>query len=473
MKTVLIITLSIVFSSISFAKTYTANTPAWRGEWIWAPRKSNVPVMTVNLRKWLEDRPGSWADALVNRILGNAVVCGVGTVWWRLDDGYGNALFPYNKTEKVLQWPNWGVDFNRFDSPAVAARVAKRCDMKIAFWTAVPEFYQAALKRYPGLNIKNAGPSSTSLIEGRQLKPGKVAKKWLDRGIYEFKKDFEISGKVSSARLCITADAFYQLFIDGKLIGSDGDWWRGETYDVVAMLTPRKHTVKATVKSSKEYSGLLINFEWRDAAGKLHQLDTGKDWLCRKQGTANWSKVSVVGFEGCGPRFRLKDVWRNPRVPNYLRRRLLIPVEPNQYTSGNSAVDGSLNTFWRGKGAGAQLVLNLKKPLTITEIRIFSGCMSNFGNPSGVCALKDYRLQVYEDGAWHDLVEPVKNAPDYRGEAAETFYTAHAFTPHKVQKIRLLIDRSHDTLKRNTGAIPAAQMTSIVREIELIKALGE
>jgi F5/8 type C domain-containing protein len=480
MKTLLIITLSIVFSTVSYARTYTANTPAWRGEWIWSPRKPNAPVMTVNLREWLEARPGGWEQALVNRVLGNAIVGGIGKVCWRLDDGRGNALFPFKNKQQVLRWPNWGVDFSTFDYPAAAAEFAKRCGMKITF-VADQRFLAAAEKRYPKLNIQSVCPVSGNKIDAVELNPSKAAWQWLNRRVYEFKKEFKIAGPISQARLCITADATYRVYIDGKLIGSDGDWWRGETYDMTVLLPPGKHTIRAIVKPSRKYSGLLINLEWRDSGGVLHQLNTGDDWLCRAIDSKKWTRAAVVGYEGVGPRFRLKDVWRNPRIPICTQKRILEMVEidsikfnaSTRKSTARNAADNSHSTFWVGKGSGATLTLDMKRPVLLTGIRIYSGCLGNHGNPSGACALKAYRLQYYNGTNWENLVAPVTNAPNYHGETAEGYRFCHAFTPRKVQKIRLVIDRSHDTLRRNTGLVPASQMTGIVREIQLIKAFGE
>ncbi len=481
MKFLFIMILGILITSASYAKTYTANTPAWRGEWIWAPRKANAPTMTVNLREWLEARPGGWGQALVNRIMGNAIVDGISNVYWRLDDGHGNALFPFKDKKQVLQWPNWDVDFSTFDYPATAAEFADRCDMKITFWTASPHFFAAAKKRYPKLNIQKLCTVSGNEINAVELKPNKMAWKWLERQVYEFKKNFDVTGKTGSARLGITADATYRIYIDGKLIGSDGDWWRGETYDVTTLLTPGKHIIKAVVKPSRKYSGLLVNLEWRDNNKVLHRLNTGSDWICRSIKSKTWTPVAIVGYEGVGPRFRLKDVWRNPRTPNYAQKRILKMVEldnisvnaSTRKSTARNATDGSHSTFWVGKGTGAKLMLNLKYPMLLNEIRIYSGCLNNHGNPSGACALKAYRLQYHDGTDWKNLIAPVKKAPNYHGETAEGYRFCHAFTPRKVQQVRLVIDRSHDTLRRNTGVVPASQMTGIVREIQLIKAFGE
>lgn len=469
----LIIILIMFVSNLSYAKTYSANIPAWRGEWIWGPRKNNVPVMTVNLREWLSAKPGGWGQSLINRTLGNGAIAGIGEVRWRLDDGRGNALFPYENKKRVLNWPNWGVDFSSFDFPVAAAKFAKRCGMNIIF-VADKQFLNSAKKRYPQLDVQLSSPVSSKTISVIKLNPAKGAVRWTDHRTFEFKREFTISKKINKARLCITADAVYRIYIDNKAIGSDGDWWRGETYDVSSLLTPGKHIIKALVKPSKKYSGLLLNLEWTTNNGSLKQVNTGADWLCRAVGTKKWLPVSITGYEGTGPRFRLKDPWLNPRslICNLKSTEKFVDATDITVTASSNAktalksIDGSLSTFWAGKGAGAELNLILEKPVLLTEIRIFSGNPSYHGLPSGACPLKAYKIQYFENGTWRNLIEPVKNASDNNDRLC------HSFTPRRIKKLRIVIDKTYDTLKRNTGTVSAAKMSGIIREIKLIKAHG-
>jgi hypothetical protein len=173
-------------------------------------------------------------------------------------------------------------------------------------------------------------------------------------------------------------------------------------------------------------------------------------------------------------------VWHNPKIPYYLQKRLLHLVKSYDVTAeattrnatAQAAIDGSQTTYWVSKGSGAELILTLKRPALLTEVRIYSGCLRNHGNPSGVCTLKSYKLQYHDGSNWRNLIAPVKDAPNYCGQKAEAYRFCHAFTPQKVKKIKLIIDSTYDTLRRNNGVVPASGMTGIVREVELVKAFG-
>ena len=252
-----------------------------------------------------------------------------------------------------------------------------------------------------------------------KLNPAKGAVRWIDHRSFEFKREFTVSGKVSKARLCITADAVYRIDVDNKAIGSDGDWWRGETYDVSSLLTPGKHVIKAVVKPSTSYSGLLVNLEWKASDGSLKQVNTGADWLCRAVGTKKWLPVSIVGYEGTGPRFRLKDPWLNSRS-------LICNLKSTERFVDSSNIEI--------KKTAEKLTLNLKSSLLLTEIRVFAKKRSS------------YKIQYFEKGKWKNLVEPVKNASEDN--------LCHAFTPRKLKNIRLISRKN------------------VIKDIKLIKAHG-
>ena len=469
---VLILTILFLSSIVANAKTYSANIPEWRGEWIWTPRKSNAPVLDVNLRRWVVARPGGWGQSIVNRILGNAAISGIEKIVWRLDDGKGNALFPASQKDMVLKWTNWGFDFSLFDFPAAANKFAKRCGMKITFVCSA-KFIKEAKKRYPDFVIQETYAATNDMIMAEKLNPAKTAAKWLSHKSAVFKKEFTLSSKVRKAELCITADAVYRLYVDGKEIGCDGDWWRGETYDITALLSKGKHEIKVIVKPSKIYAGLLLNLRYKLADGSKHELNSGADWICRIVDTKDWQPVSIVGYEGTGPRFRLKDVWKNKRqlVCNLKNVESKVSVSEMKLSSKsnpakvNKAADNSMATFWASKGTGAVLNIDLTNPVLVSEIRIFSGNPDFSGFPSGSCALKDYKIQYYDNGEWKNLVEPVR-------DMVSTNRYCHAFSPRKVDKIRIVINKSHDTLKRTTGEVAPSKMSGIIREVEVIKALG-
>jgi hypothetical protein len=477
----------IILSSAmcGFCKVYRAHDPAWLGEWIWAPRKENAPVVDVNLRRYLERKPGGWSTSLVNRVIGNASVAGLYRFYWRTDDGYGNLLYPAKNKAKILCWPNWGVDFGKFDFPAYALSLSRRLNLELIL-VALPENMAEVKGRYPDAKVIGVKDIPAGVMAAFKIKPSKLAMKWMDHKPYIFEKTFEVSDKVENAKICLTAHGTYKLRLDNVKIGSDSDWWRGETYDVSSRLKPGKHTITVEVSPDKIYAGLLLNMKWKDVSG-VHVLNTGKDWRCRRPGTSKWFPVSTPGLEGIGPWFRLKEVWQNPRqvyADIKTEYRLVDPETIKVRVScrknlASKICDGSKEnaSHWQANSLPATVVLTLPRAISLEEIRIYPGNTDYFGNPSGISSLRDYRIYYRDNGHWKLLIAPVKNARKYRGEKTNEYVFCHAFTPREIKEIKLVISKTYDTGMRMRSpqkvCVPASKRVGFVREIELLKSLEE
>ena len=67
------------------------------------------------------------------------------------------------------------------------------------------------------------------------------------------RKTFDLTGKVTSAVVLITADNVYELYVNGTHIGEDGGsdaiFWRSvERYDIGKLLKPGKNVIAARAK---------------------------------------------------------------------------------------------------------------------------------------------------------------------------------------------------------------------------------
>jgi hypothetical protein len=76
------------------------------------------------------------------------------------------------------------------------------------------------------------------------------------------RKTFELSGRVTSAAVLVTADNVYELYVNGTHIGEDGGsdaiYWRSvERYDISRLLGPGKNVIAARAKSLGGFAGLV------------------------------------------------------------------------------------------------------------------------------------------------------------------------------------------------------------------------
>lgn len=126
-----------------------------------------------------------------------------------------------------------------------------------------------------------------------------------------FRRTFEVAGNASAARLWITADARYEVFVNGQWLGHGPAraWqspWPVDPYDLRGALRPGKNVIAVRVQHFgigtfqylAEAPGLLAQIEWTDGAG-AHELATDGDW---------WAKPDV-GFQWPVPRISCQLPW--------------------------------------------------------------------------------------------------------------------------------------------------------------------
>lgn len=499
-RTLCTIGLAVLFAAPAStqARTYGAHEPAWAGQWVWAPVDDDAPALVVDLHRWLVAHPGGWGPALTHRLVGHAAASGLAGVYWRLEDARGRRLYPSKQRGDVLAWPNWGADFAAFDFPASAIEVAAKCDLPITLVASTEAVADEARQRYPGVRVVLEDElTSLPTIPAATMEPAALAQRYLSRDTQRFRRVFEIDSAIQNAEMTLTAERAYRVYLDGVLIGVDSDWWRGETFDLTDLLDPGRHVVAVEVSPDDQYAGLLLNLRWTGSEGASHLLTTDTSWRVAAAGddedwarlgydAGDWVTPNVVGFEGVGPRFRLKEPWRNPTpvrggevgLPTHLVEHVEVRAD-GATAAADRVVDGSPAdaSSWRTDSMPATLELVLPEPTRLREVRVHSGMLGFHGNPSGASSLKSYQLQTYEDGEWVNLVPPVDRAPAYEGQPREQFVQYHAFSPRMVSRLRLVIRASHDTGRRvrcpEKPCVRPEERVCYIREIEIIKSFGE
>jgi signal transduction histidine kinase len=123
-----------------------------------------------------------------------------------------------------------------------------------------------------------------------------------DRQTVRFWKAFEIpAGKIiQRARLRITADNEYTLYLDGREIGRDAEWRHLYEYDITQLLTPGKHVLALEVYNSFNEAGMVLGLRVGLENGSSVEVKSDSSWLIVPEGLYDWEKKLEPG-EGWRP----------------------------------------------------------------------------------------------------------------------------------------------------------------------------
>ncbi len=124
----------------------------------------------------------------------------------------------------------------------------------------------------------------------------------LDRQTVRFWKSFEIPAatKVLRARLRITGDNEYILYLDGRELGRDAEWRHLYEYDVTELLRPGRHVLAVEVYNSSREAGFMFGMQTGLSTGKVIKIKSDASWWIPPLSDAGWMNRSEPG-----------DAWRH------------------------------------------------------------------------------------------------------------------------------------------------------------------
>ncbi|HTI98068.1 MAG TPA: ATP-binding protein [Dongiaceae bacterium] len=110
----------------------------------------------------------------------------------------------------------------------------------------------------------------------------------------QFWRKFEIppGAKVVKARLAMTADDEFTLFLDGRELGRGVDW--RELYDfnfLAPLLTPGSHILTVRAFNSVHFAGLICGLRIELADGRHLALKSDETWYVVPDGVKNLNKI--------------------------------------------------------------------------------------------------------------------------------------------------------------------------------------
>ena len=127
----------------------------------------------------------------------------------------------------------------------------------------------------------------------------------LDRQTVRFWKSFEIpeGSAVRRARLRITADNEYILYLDGRELGRDAEWSQLFEYDITPLLGPGSHVLAVEAYNSAREAGFMFGMQVGLTTGQVIRIKSDSSWLIVPNDLAGWEKKTEPD-----------DSWRNATV---------------------------------------------------------------------------------------------------------------------------------------------------------------
>ncbi len=118
-----------------------------------------------------------------------------------------------------------------------------------------------------------------------------------------FRKSFELPAAPKEAKLTVTVDNQYELFVNGEKIGADKQWEQAETYDVTARLKPGKNVVAVLAINEGGIAAALAQLRIIGADGRIVRVGTDGTWKMAEAEAQGWT---TAGFDDAA--------WKAPKV---------------------------------------------------------------------------------------------------------------------------------------------------------------
>lgn len=119
------------------------------------------------------------------------------------------------------------------------------------------------------------------------------------------------SSPVVNARLVMTADDEFTLFLDGREMGRGVDWRELFIFDLTPLLTPGRHVLGVQAFNSAYAAGVILGLQARLADGQIIELKSDSSWRIvpamasrwqkRTKPAAEWPAAVIKGSMGTDP----------------------------------------------------------------------------------------------------------------------------------------------------------------------------
>jgi signal transduction histidine kinase len=120
------------------------------------------------------------------------------------------------------------------------------------------------------------------------------AAKTIDGQACQFWRAFDIppDQKVSSARLLVTADNEFTLYLDGRQLGHGAEWRELFDYNLVLLMSPGRHVLAVQALNPSGFAGMLLGMRIELANGQSIEIKSDQNWRIVPEEAKSWKEMA-------------------------------------------------------------------------------------------------------------------------------------------------------------------------------------
>jgi len=118
------------------------------------------------------------------------------------------------------------------------------------------------------------------------------------------------SSPVVKARLVVTADNEFTLFLDGRELGHGAEWRELFVFDLPQLLSPGRHILAVRAFNSSSYAGMLLSLRAIQANGRIIDVKSDQSWRIVPAGVKHWEKTTKASI--AWPTAIIEVPWGSP-----------------------------------------------------------------------------------------------------------------------------------------------------------------
>ena len=107
--------------------------------------------------------------------------------------------------------------------------------------------------------------------------------------------DVPVSSFVTNARLVMTADNEFTLYLDGRELGRGDEWRELFVFDVTKLLSPGRHVLAVKAFNSRFFAGMLFGLQVSLANGRIVEVKSDPSWRIVPNEVNHWEKQTEAG----------------------------------------------------------------------------------------------------------------------------------------------------------------------------------
>jgi signal transduction histidine kinase len=122
---------------------------------------------------------------------------------------------------------------------------------------------------------------------------------------------------VTNARLVMTVDNEFTLYLDGRELGRGAEWRELFDFDLTPLMSPGRHVLAVRAYNSAFAAGMIFGLQIVLADGRVIRVKSDQSWRIVPDGVSRWEKrvqagpdwpfATVVGSLGVPPRWSTPD----------------------------------------------------------------------------------------------------------------------------------------------------------------------